>query len=114
MKACPTGWHLPSDAEWTTLSDFVGSNSGTKLKAKGSWYQGGNGTDDYGFSALPGGQRNYYGSFIIIGKVSNWWSSTEIAFSNAWFREAVHRNGSVGRYNSRKEVGFSVRCIRDN
>ena len=61
--ACPDGWHLPSDAEWTELVDFVGSDGhsgteGTALKSTTGWDSGITGTDDYGFNALPGGKRN--------------------------------------------------------
>ena len=79
---CPSGWHLPSSAEWTTLTDAVGgtSKAGTKLKSSTGWnsYSGiPFGTDDYGFSALPGGYGNSDGYFNNAGSYGRWWSATE-------------------------------------
>jgi uncharacterized protein (TIGR02145 family) len=78
-KACPAGWHLPSDAEWTALTDAVGGGSvaGTKLKSNSGWANNGNGTDEYGFAALPGGDGNSDGNFNDAGNIGYWWSSTE-------------------------------------
>ncbi len=112
-NVCPTGWHLPSDAEWTQFTDFVGSNPGTKLKAKSGWSSNGNGTDDYGFSALPGGHRYSYGTFISIGDNGYWWSSTELNASSAWYRAMFYSSSFVSRLGSNKSWGFSVRCVRD-
>jgi uncharacterized protein (TIGR02145 family) len=112
-NVCPTGWHLPSDAEWTQLTDFVGSNPGTKLKAKSGWNSNGNGTDDYGFSALPGGKRSSDGNFYLIGSGGYWWSSTEGSTYYTWSRYMGSSNGGVGRYYYNKSWGFSVRCVRD-
>ena len=70
---CPSGWHVPTDGEWTDLEDFITSQGfsgteGTALKSTYGWYDGGNGTDDFGFSALPGGYRRYYdGDFDDAG-----------------------------------------------
>ncbi|MFN5842688.1 MAG: FISUMP domain-containing protein, partial [Bacteroidota bacterium] len=75
---CPTGWHVPSDAEWTILENYLGSEAGTKLKASYGWYEGGNGTNSSGFSGLPGGFRNdSNGTFYSVGVLGYWWSSTE-------------------------------------
>ncbi|MFN9494920.1 MAG: FISUMP domain-containing protein, partial [Bacteroidota bacterium] len=77
---CPTGWHVPSDAEWTILENYLGSEAGTKLKASYGWYEGGNGTNSSGFSGLPGGFRDdTTGSFINVGNGDYWWSSTELS-----------------------------------
>jgi uncharacterized protein (TIGR02145 family) len=78
-KACPAGWHLPSDAEWQTLVDFVGGKyiAGKKLKSTSGWNMDGNGTDEYGFSALPGGSGYSDGYFDIAGYNGSWWSATE-------------------------------------
>jgi len=67
QSACPVGWHLPSDSEWTRLTDFVGSSAGKKLKSTRDWNKNGNGTDEYGFSALPGGNGNSNGYFDNVG-----------------------------------------------
>jgi uncharacterized protein (TIGR02145 family) len=112
-NVCPTGWHLPSHEEWTQLTDFVGSNPSVKLKAKEGWKSNGNGTDDYGFSALPGGSRRYTGAFSNIAKDGAWWSSTETGSSDAWNRVMIPSNGKVFNIDDSKRNGFSVRCIKD-
>ncbi|MBM3920821.1 MAG: hypothetical protein FJ347_06290, partial [Sphingomonadales bacterium] len=73
----PEGWHVPSDAEWTILTDYLGSDAGTKMKSKTGWNENGNGTNSSGFSGLPGGTRNYNGTFYTIGYDGYWWSSSE-------------------------------------
>ena len=110
---CPTGWHLPSDAEWTQLTDFVGSNSGIKLKAKNGWSRNGNGTDDFGFSALPGGFRGTIGEFFYFGNSGYWWSSTGDSAITAWRRDMGYGDSDVRREDAIKGWGFSVRCIKD-
>ncbi len=114
QTACPTGWHLPTDAEWTELTDFVGGaeNAGTLLKSQNGWYDNGNGTDQYGFTALPGGNRNNNGNFNNIGNNGNWWSASENDTNNAWNRNMNYNNSNVNRNNNNKEHGFSVRCVR--
>jgi uncharacterized protein (TIGR02145 family) len=133
--ACPKGWHLPSDAEWTTLTDFVGGSkvAGTKLKAKSGWneYVGfskksGNGTDEFGFSALPGGGGLSSGDFSGVGKLGYWQSATEnnaafaafTAFitsaSFAWSRDMSYGSADVGRGDGNDKANFiSVRCVQD-
>jgi len=117
MKACPAGWHLPSDKEWTALTDFVGGEdtAGTKLKSKTGWSTN-NGykaaTDDYGFSALPGGYR-WSGSFFSAGYRGYWWSATEYGASNAWGRGMRNYYDYVTRYDDYKTFLFSLRCVRD-
>lgn len=112
-NVCPTGWHLPSDAEWDQLTGFVGSNKGTKLKAKSGWSSNGNGTDDYGFSALPGGYRYANGTFGYIGYEGYWWSSTEYGPDIVGTRYMRYNYGTVSRSHLSKSWGFSVRCVRD-
>jgi uncharacterized protein (TIGR02145 family) len=112
-NVCPTGWHLPSDSEWTQITDFVGSNPGTKLKAKSGWSSNGNGNDDSGFSALPGGSRYGSGDFVSVGYNGYWWSSTESDAALAWGRSMLYNLGGVYRYSLSKRRGFSVRCLRD-
>jgi len=73
----PEGWHVPSDAEWTILTDYLGSDAGTKMKSKTGWNENGNGTNSSGFSGLPGGGRNDGGAVNGIGHVGYWWSSSE-------------------------------------
>jgi uncharacterized protein (TIGR02145 family) len=112
-KACPKGWHLPGDAEWEALVTSVGGaeTAGTKLKATSGWRDNGNGTDDFGFSALPGGISNlYYSQVEIFGY---WWSSTEYNASNAYLRYMISDGAIVVRGNYDKAVFFSVRCVQD-
>lgn len=112
---CPTGWHVPSDAEWSTMVDFAGGASiaGGKLKATSGWSNNGNGTDDYGYTAMPGGYRNYDGTFGYITNFGMWWSATENNNNNAWLRSMYYNNNSVGRNQNAKRYGFSVRCIKN-
>jgi len=117
--ACPTGWHLPSDAEWTELETYIANDGhsgteGTALKSISGWYNSGNGTDDYGFSALPGGIRHIDdGAFGGVGGSGYWWSSTEHSSSNAYLRYLDYNYASVRRYSGNKSNGVSVRCVRD-
>ena len=112
---CPTGWHLPSDAEWTQLSDFLGGETVAvgKLKSTTGWYNGGNGTNESGFTALPAGVRSSGGIFNYIGINSRWWSATEESSIIALDRLLGYNLTELERYGSNKEVGFSVRCVRD-
>ncbi len=72
------------------------------------------GTDEFGFSALPGGLRSTNGSFSDIGIRGRWWSSSEFASTTAWYRLMNNNNGGVYRFSTNKANGFSVRCVRDN
>jgi uncharacterized protein (TIGR02145 family) len=124
MTACPTGWHLPSEAEWGALMQYANpscsltsncDNAGTKLKSASGWTSG-NGTDDYGFAALPGGARNHKnGSFEGVGEWGGWWTSTEFSHSdNAYLRSMRSSNGIVRGGDNDKEYGVSIRCLKDN
>jgi uncharacterized protein (TIGR02145 family) len=112
---CPDGWHLPSNAEWTTLTDYVGGSStaGTKLKATSGWNSNGNGTDAHGFSALPGGRGDSGGSFGYVGNYGNWWSATEndASFAYNWYMGYLFV--TVVRGNGGKTYLYSVRCVQD-
>ena len=115
---CPTGWHLPSDAEWTELTDYLGGESvaGGKLKETGTthWASPNFGaTNETGFTALPGGFRDYNGTFYNIGFSGLWWSATEYNATLAWYLNMYYNNSDVNSYLYNKEVGFSVRCLRD-
>ena len=114
---CPSGWHVPTDGEWTDLEDYITSQGfsgteGTALKSTYGWNGGGNGTDDFGFSALPGGYRHYSGGYFVAGNVGYWWSSSPIS-GNARYRELYYDFPLVGRYSDFPRNGFSVRCLRD-
>jgi uncharacterized protein (TIGR02145 family)/uncharacterized repeat protein (TIGR02543 family) len=107
---CPFGWHVPSDAEWMTLVNFVGSGTaGTQLKAASPYW---NGTDTHGFSALPGGFRFTDGNFWDVGMDGRWWSVTEGDATGAWFRGVYSGYSLVDRYWGSKADGFSLRCLR--
>lgn len=115
---CPAGWHVPSYAEWTELTDYLGGASvaGGKLKEAGTthWRSPNTGaTNETGFTALPGGDRNLNGAFYGIGYLGYWWSATEYNATNAWNRSMGYDHGNVYRNYGNKEVGFSVRCVRD-
>lgn len=115
----PEGWKIPSDEEWSRLADFLGGESvaGTKMKSTDFWadYEGksGNGTNESGFSGLPGGLRGGNGTFLNVGKVGYWWSSTENFAGNVWYRSLYYDYGGVGSLIGSKGGGFSVRCLRD-
>ena len=111
----PKGWHVPSDAEWTQLTDYLGGENaaGTKMKSTSGWEEDGNGTNESGFSGLPGGSCASNGSFSLIGGIGFWRSSSESNTSFAWVRTLHYGSGSVLRYSTGKADGFSVRCLRD-
>ena len=102
---CPTGWHVPSDAEWTILTTYLGSESiaGNKLKVGGPT----------GFSALPGGNRDFYGTYDFIGVNCYWWSSTEATTLLAWYRYMGYNGNIVYRSYTNETNGYSVRCIKN-
>src|SRR5690554_3781914 len=115
---CPAGWHLPSDAEWTELTDYLGGESvaGGKLKETGTthWASPNTGaTNETGFTALPGGDRYGNGTFFGVGNYGHWWSATEGNATYVWSRHMGYNFSDVYRGNYSKEVGFSVRCLRD-
>jgi len=109
----PEGFHIPSDAEWTILTDYLGGvlEAGAKMKSASGWYEDGNGSNSSGFAGLPGGYRYYVGTFYDVGKFGYWWSSTEGLTDLAWVRYLGYFFGSVDRYYDVKPSGFSVRCL---
>jgi len=117
-EVCPAGWHLPDHNELNELFAYIGSNPGIKLKAKTGWLMDGNGTDDHGFSALPGGKHSK-GNFREIEYLGFWWSSTEYPIPASLNRvDAIMLYLSCGFdtvYATRQvaQVGLSVRCIKD-
>ena len=111
---CPSGWHVPTDGEWTVMMDFLGGESvaGGQLKTDYGWYNGGNGTNTSGFSGLPGGYRNPIGDFNSAGLLGYWWSSSPSG-ANAWYRDLNSFDEIVFRTTSNQRFGFSVRCVLD-
>jgi uncharacterized protein (TIGR02145 family) len=133
---CPTGWHVPTDDEWTTLTDYIGGTGephGNELKScrqvnsplgggcntnehprwKEDINNGNYGTDDYGFSGLPGGFRDGSGPFYDVGYSGGWCSSTEYSSGGAWGRYLSFLYGGVYVNYYDEQFGFSVRCLRD-
>jgi uncharacterized protein (TIGR02145 family) len=134
---CPANWHVPTDAEWTTLQDYLiangfnydGTTTGNKIaKSLASttlWTSSSNtgavGNTDYpakrnanGFTALPGGFRDGSGAFLNVGYRGYWWSATVFDPPNAWSRGLHYSSSDVNNWGFIKEGGFSVRCIKDN
>ncbi|MFM7684286.1 MAG: DUF4116 domain-containing protein, partial [Bacteroidota bacterium] len=110
----PEGWHVPSDSEWTILKDYLlGDDAGKKMKSTSGWREYGNGTNESGFSGLPGGSRYPNGTFDTIGYSGYWWSSTEFNTDIAWGRYLTSNNGNASRDYNNKRNGLSVRCLRD-
>jgi uncharacterized protein (TIGR02145 family) len=132
---CQIGWHLPSDAEWSTLTDYVNNQPSYQcnsipyyiakaMAATTLWNSSGNTcaignnlslNNATGFSALPGGWRFFYGSdFGGGGYEGFFWSSTEYDPDGVWYRYLSHSNGQVFRFGDQKSYGISVRCLKDN
>jgi uncharacterized protein (TIGR02145 family) len=114
----PAGWHVPSDAEWTTLSTCLGGDliAGGPMKEIGTthWTPPNTGaTNTSGFTGLPGGGRASVGAFVGVGDVGFWGSSSEGGTTGAWTRALFYISGVIGRDGPSKRNGFSVRCLRD-
>jgi uncharacterized protein (TIGR02145 family) len=128
-KLCPTGWRVPTDNEWMQIegtadtkystNDSIwyklglrGFDAGQRLKSVKGWRKGVTGTDDLGFSALPGGERlsRYYAG----GSSGFWWTSSEASSSSAYYRSLIYSFELVARDTHPKRMGFSVRCIKNN
>ncbi len=133
-QLCPEGWRVPSDNDWYALSDYISGGTatgGNQLKScrqDGSPLGGGcntathprwdnhetsYGTDDYGFGALPGGERQSGGSYHFLGSNGNYWSSTESTADAAWHR-AMDDHPNLWRPSRGKSHGINVRCVRDH
>jgi uncharacterized protein (TIGR02145 family) len=117
---------VPSDAEWTTLINYLDPNqnpsavgtqssiAGGKLKSTTVWNSPNtSATNESGFTGLPGGYRDFSGAYNYVGNYGYWWSSTEYDSDFAWFRRLSYDYSSVLRYFNVKLYGFSVRCVRD-
>ncbi|MCL2219717.1 MAG: fibrobacter succinogenes major paralogous domain-containing protein [Chitinispirillia bacterium] len=136
MTACPAGWRVPSDEDWDSLALAVGGQreevedgdyywkvAGKKLKSTTGWDDwedddgnlvSGNGTDDFGFSALPGGVGYSDGNFASTGIIGFWWSATEDDANDAWYWAMSYPYEFVSRYYSNKTGLFSLRCVEDS
>ncbi len=116
-KLCPSGWHVPANAEWITLTNYLGGESiaGDKLKEAGiiHWGDPNSGTDETGFTALPGGNRKDDGTFADIGFNAQWWSSSTALPSSSYYTILYYNSGSLVRGANLNIFGLSVRCIKN-
>jgi uncharacterized protein (TIGR02145 family) len=138
---CPTGWHVPSNAEWTQLVNYVvaqgfpnsgvtngagnalkscrqedsplGGECNTTVHPRWNSHSTHHGFDEFGFSAFPGGTRGTDGAFFNIGIYGYWWTSTEYSSTSAWLRLMGYSYGDVFRDYYSETYGVSVRCLRD-
>ncbi len=129
--ACPEGWRLPSDDDWRILESFLdtetdysnstwmqnnayrGVDAGIRMKAVSGWFSNGDGYDSHGFTALPGGYKNYYGYYESINYMAMWWSSTEQDSLHVYHRGLHSHFDNLHRRNYYKLMGMSVRCIKE-
>lgn len=107
-NVCPTGWHVPSDAEWTVLSNFLATDVGFKMKA--TTFEGSNAS---GFNGLPGGNRGTGGTFFDVGSYGYFWGSSEYFSVLSRGRNLTRLNSDLDSSDNGKRLGFSVRCVRD-
>lgn len=116
-KLAPAGWHVPTDAEWTTLTTYLGGETvaGDKMKAATLWepYTGITNTNSSGFTGLPAGMRLNNGVFTSVGGYGFFWSSTENSLSSARYRYLAYANSSIHIAASAMGIGSSVRCVKD-
>lgn len=117
-KLCPTGWHVPSDAEWSTLINFLGGEdvAGGPLKAitTAQWSAPNAGaTNDSGFSAVPAGYLYDNSTYHSLGNVTHWWSSTESNAGSAWDRYVTYKDGKALKGEYSKQVFYSCRCVKN-
>ena len=113
----PKGWHIPADSEWAALSDLLGGeeNSAGALKAATHWKEPNEGANNKsGLSLLPAGaRRDSDGKFMPPGEYSRLWSSTASSEKNAWCRSLGYFDAVLRRGEANKNIGFSVRCVKD-
>ncbi|MDG5800773.1 fibrobacter succinogenes major paralogous domain-containing protein [Marinilabiliaceae bacterium ANBcel2] len=115
-RLCPVGWRVPNSSDWDKLSSYLGVGGGGKLKESGlkHWLSTSVGdTNETGFTALPGGSRQADGSFEAMGDWGNWWSSSETSKTNAMYVFLFRASTTLGIFDTVKDVGFSVRCIKE-
>ena len=118
---CPAGWHLPDTTEWNKLEKSVAGslyngatgNVGYALKSTSGWSINGNGSDYFGFGALPAGYRNYKGTFSRVQYLAHFWSSTESSTNGAYGRDLYYYGTVLGTSNLSKDGARSVRCVKD-
>jgi uncharacterized protein (TIGR02145 family) len=113
----PKGWSIPTEEEWSVLTEYLGGDntSGKKMKSTLGWQNNGNGTNESGFSAMPGGYRDIeylHGDFSSIGTVGIWWCGSWLASINGPTR-FLNSGDDILSYDVKMGEGLSVRCIRD-
>jgi uncharacterized protein (TIGR02145 family) len=117
LGLCPTGWHVPSYNDWTTLESYLGGSSvaGGKLKEAGAahWASPNISDNSSGWTGLPGGFRYIYGLFSSINTIGEWWSSTEMSTTNSFFLQLGNGNATSTLSNFDQRYGMSVRCVKD-
>lgn len=126
MIACPSGWHLPSDDEWKQMELYMGMSQtnvdamglrgdgfGTMLKSTSGWLENGNGTNNYGFNAKPGGFRYVNGDWDFTGYTAHWWTSTVYDNDESYSRNVFYLNSEIERDFDHILGGYSVRCVKD-
>lgn len=117
--ACPEGWHLPSDAEWEILVNFLGGQyaAGKPLKSVRGWNEfednPGKGSNESGFNAIAAGARHTSEGFYQLGFNAFFWSSTANDDFSAWYRYLGYFHNGVYRYYCNKGYGFAIRCVKD-
>lgn len=116
-NVCPAGWHLPSDEEWTTMTDELGGDevAGIKLIQSATKSSGASqaGMNSSGFSALPAGNRTAKGTFTLMGSYAIWWTATEYNTGQVWTRYLYWSNNYIYSHYDKKACAFSVRCIKN-
>jgi uncharacterized protein (TIGR02145 family) len=113
--ACPSGWHLPSDTEWTVLTDYLGgaATAGMKMKSTTGWVDNGNGDNSSGFNAFPAGALDHKYGFGALTYLATFSSDTENSATTSWYRGLSFHEDKVNRNNTMKSDAYSVRCIRN-
>ena len=117
-KLCPSGWHVPSDSEWTTLISFLGGEdvAGGKLKETGTvhWKSPNTGaSNESGFTAVGGGYRYYFGTYSNFGANGIYWSSTEYNADEAWTFACGYASTKTWINSYYKPFGYNVRCLKN-
>jgi uncharacterized protein (TIGR02145 family) len=114
-KIAPNGFHIATDKEWDTLTNFAGGDSlaGKELMSVDGWGGKSIGTNSFGFSGFPGGYCGTNGLCYAIGQSGYWWSASESNQISAWLREIYIKNTVVAKRTAKKYEGLSIRCIKD-
>lgn len=113
---CPSGWHVPSDPEWSLMASYLGGQlvAGGKMKSTTGWsYPNSGATNSSGFSAIPAGFRDYTGAFEGNGSYAYFWSTSEASLIYGWLRSLSYLDDNLSMDYIYKQSGFSVRCVKD-